>query len=164
VDVAIHFDVSSISTPYYRMSLTFEHYNATSDPLVGYTQSPNGRGTLTILFSCLLTLSLCVWSAVHLDLPRHGEGSTQYTWRYLKWSLLGVFGPELLIWIAWRQYISARCLTAAVEEVRDNYQSWQTTVIDRMIRSKEMRRPLRKNPSGPLSIAFILEWEASSST
>lgn len=145
------------------MSLTIEHYNITNDPLVGFTQSPNGRGTLTILFSCLLTLSLCVWSAVHLDLPRHGEGSTQYTWRYLKWSLLGVFGPELLIWIAWRQYISARCLTAAVEEVRPLWLRL-TTVADMMHRPNATRRALRKVPNGLLFTVSTQEWEASSST
>lgn len=85
--------------------------------LVGFVQQPDGRGTLTVLFSCLLTLSLCVWSAVHLDLPKYNEGSTQYTLRYLKWSLMGIFGPELLIWVAWRQYISARELTKSVKEV-----------------------------------------------
>ncbi|EGR45485.1 uncharacterized protein TRIREDRAFT_68358, partial [Trichoderma reesei QM6a] len=84
---------------------------------VGYVPNPDGRGTLSLLFSCLLTLSLCVWSAIHLDLPPYGESDIEYTYRYLKWGVLGIFGPELVIWAAWRQFISARTLTKFIKEV-----------------------------------------------
>ncbi|KAL7812696.1 hypothetical protein V8C44DRAFT_329024 [Trichoderma aethiopicum] len=87
---------------------------------VGYVPNPDGRGTLSLLFSCLLTLSLCVWSAIHLDLPPYGESDIEYTYRYLKWSMLGIFGPELVIWAAWRQFISARTLTNFVKESSNN--------------------------------------------
>lgn len=88
-----------------------------NNTFVGYVPNPDGRGTLSLLFSCLLTLSLCVWSAIHLDLPPHGETDIEYTYRYLKWSVLGIFGPELVIWAAWRQFISARTLTKFIKEV-----------------------------------------------
>ncbi|KAK7943071.1 uncharacterized protein PG986_012184 [Apiospora aurea] len=84
--------------------------------LVGYVDDPDGRGTLSLLFSCLLTLGLCVWSAVHLNLPRHGETDLEFMYRNLKWSILGIFGPELVIWAAWRQLLSARSLTRRVKE------------------------------------------------
>lgn len=84
---------------------------------VGYVPNPDGRGTISLLFSCLLTLSLCVWSAMHLDLPPYGETDIEYTCRYLKWSVLGIFGPELVIWAAWRQFISARTLTNFIKKV-----------------------------------------------
>lgn len=85
--------------------------------LVGYVSDPDGRGTLSIFFSCLLTLSLCVWSSVHLNLPKYEESDIEYMWRYFKWSIMGVFGPELVIWTAWRQYISARALTTSIKDV-----------------------------------------------
>nr|WNZ75644.1 hypothetical protein [Trichoderma harzianum] len=88
-----------------------------NNTFVGYVPDPDGRGTLSLLFSCLLTLSLCVWSAIHLDLPPHGETDIEYAYRYLKWSVLGIFGPELVIWAAWRQFISARTLTKFIQEV-----------------------------------------------
>ena len=100
------------------MSIEIIRPHAINDTLVGFVDQPDGRGTLSILFSCLLTLSLCVWSAVHLDLPKHDEHQVRYAYRYLKWSILGVFGPELIIWAAWRQYISARALTKYIREVR----------------------------------------------
>ena len=91
---------------------------STNHTLVGYVQQPDGRGTLSILFSCLATLSLCVWSALHLDLPEYDESKEHYIYKHIKWSLLGVFGPELLIWAAWRQYISAWVLTKSIKKVR----------------------------------------------
>ncbi|EHK19971.1 uncharacterized protein TRIVIDRAFT_192994 [Trichoderma virens Gv29-8] len=91
-----------------------------NNTFVGYVPNPDGRGTLSLLFSCLLTLSLCVWSAIHLDLPPYGETDIEYTYRYLKWSVLGIFGPELVIWAAWRQFISARTLTKFIKKVRSN--------------------------------------------
>ncbi|KAM6486902.1 hypothetical protein HDV62DRAFT_233634 [Trichoderma sp. SZMC 28011] len=96
---------------------------------VGYVPNPDGRGTLSLLFSCLLTLSLCVWSAIHLDLPPHGETDIQYTYRYLKWSVLGIFGPELVIWAAWRQFISARTLTKFIQEKSNNGRNPQWTMV-----------------------------------
>jgi hypothetical protein len=100
------------------MSIQISRPDATNDTLVGFVQQPDGRGTLSILFSCLLTLSLCIWSAIHLDLPKHDERQFQYALRYLKWSVLGLFGPELVIWAAWRQHISARVLSQSIQEVR----------------------------------------------
>ncbi|ORY58714.1 uncharacterized protein BCR38DRAFT_352335 [Pseudomassariella vexata] len=89
--------------------------------LVGFVSDPDSRGTVSLLFSCILTLTLCVWSAVHLNLPKCNEKDLKYTWRYFKWSMLGVFGPELVVWTAWRQYISARALTKMVKEVRKRH-------------------------------------------
>lgn len=99
------------------MSIQVSRLEVTNTTLLGFVQQPEGRGTLSILFSCLLTLSLCVWSAVHLDLPKHDEHQFHYGCRYLKWSLLGLLGPELVIWAAWRQHISARVLTKSIHEV-----------------------------------------------
>lgn len=93
-----------------------EHINNT---FVGFVPNPDGRGTLSLLFSCLLTLTLCVWSAIHLDLPQHDETDIEYTYKYLKWSALGIFGPELVIWAAWRQFISARALTEFIRKVAE---------------------------------------------
>ncbi|KAM0714818.1 hypothetical protein Q7P37_009282 [Cladosporium fusiforme] len=98
------------------MSIEISRPNITNDTLVGFVQQPDGRGTLSILFSCILTLCLCVWSATHLDLPKHDERQFQYGCRYVKWGLLGLFGPEIVMWAAWRQHISAAILTKSMQE------------------------------------------------
>src|ERR1700712_2205012 len=82
--------------------------NGTEGSTVGWVHSPDGRGTYDLVQSCLLTLVLCVWTAMHLNIPPYGQPEWK-SWRsYLKWSLLGVFGPELIIYIAWMQNNSAR--------------------------------------------------------
>lgn len=100
------------------MSLEVQHPTFINSTLVGFVSEPDGRGTLSLVFSCLFTLFICVWSAVHLNLPSIDESPSEYSYRYLKWSILGIFGPELVIWAAWRQYLSARCLTKMIREVR----------------------------------------------
>ena len=90
-----------------------------SGPTVGWVTEPNGRGTFGLVTSCLFTLSICVWSAMHLNVP---PKTRSMLWRWmvnLKWTGLGIFGPELLVWIAWRQYSSARVLSRFSQRLID---------------------------------------------
>ncbi len=77
---------------------------------VGWVSEPNGRGTVSLVTSCVLTLGVCVWSAMHLNIPPRGESSWQRWVRNIRWGLAGVFGPELVLFIAWKQYLSARAI------------------------------------------------------
>ncbi len=108
------------------MSLEVQHPTFINSTLVGFVGEPDGRGTLSLVFSCVFTLFICVWSAVHLNLPSTEESPSEYSCRYLKWSILGIFGPELVIWAAWRQYLSARCLTKMIHEVRIRHEKATT--------------------------------------
>lgn len=75
---------------------------------VGWQSDPNGRGTYTLVSSGLLTLMICIYSAKHLNVPPHGESTLRLWTRNVRWALLGVFGPELVVFIAWKQYLSAK--------------------------------------------------------
>ena len=90
----------------------------------GWVSDPNGRGTFSILSSCVLTLSLCVWSAIHLNVPAHGETKVQAWLKTTKWVLLGIVAPELVTWVAWRQYASAKHLQ---EKVRQHFEESNST-------------------------------------
>jgi hypothetical protein len=63
---------------------------------------PTFRGTWSILSSCLITISLCVWTAVHLNVPEHGQKDYFGGWvtmqqlRKAKWLLIGLFAPEVV--------------------------------------------------------------------
>lgn len=85
---------------------------------VGWVNDPDGRGTFSLVVSCLSTLLLCVYSAMHLNLPMYHESGARYVWRYCKWALIGVLGPELVVWTAWRQYISAHALRNEIREMK----------------------------------------------
>jgi hypothetical protein len=78
-----------------------------SSDTVGFVRQDGGRDTLSLLFSCLLTLGLCVYTAVHLNVPAKGERHWVTLCRELKWCVVGLFGPELVVFAAWRQWSSA---------------------------------------------------------
>ena len=89
--------------------------NETRD-LVGYVSDPDGRGTISLLVSCTLTLMLCVWSALHLNLPQPSRSRKHDLPLYLRWIVIGVFGPELVVFTAWRQWCSARILNKLMQK------------------------------------------------
>ncbi|KAL8698518.1 MAG: hypothetical protein Q9201_006528 [Fulgogasparrea decipioides] len=83
-----------------------------------WVPEPNGRGTWSLLSTCIVTISLCVWSAVHLNIPQHQKPHSQY-WRKWKWLLLGLFAPELVAYVAWQQWQEARSLQRHVRAIYD---------------------------------------------
>lgn len=86
---------------------------------IGWVSEPDGRGTFSLMTSCMLTLSLCVWSAMHLNIPHYRESTWQFWLRHVKWGLVGVFAPELVVFAAWRQYISANAVRYEVSQTVD---------------------------------------------
>ncbi|KAF2728140.1 hypothetical protein EJ04DRAFT_504545 [Polyplosphaeria fusca] len=68
--------------------------------------SPTERGTFNILSSCVLTLALCVWTALHLNIPEHGKVHQQ-TWRKCGWLAIGLFAPEFIFVTAFYQKIES---------------------------------------------------------
>ncbi|KAL8884493.1 MAG: hypothetical protein Q9215_007468 [Flavoplaca cf. flavocitrina] len=90
--------------------------NATANGTTSWTSEPNGRGTWSLLSTCIITVSLCVWSAVHLNVRQHQKVGSQY-WRKTKWLLLGIFAPEVLAYVAWQQRQDASALCRAVRAV-----------------------------------------------
>ena len=83
---------------------------------VGYVGDPNGRGTASLVISCLLTLILCVWSALHLNVPRQNDTILQRFSLYIRWIITGVFAPELVVFTAWRQWCSAKILSDLIKD------------------------------------------------
>jgi hypothetical protein len=55
---------------------------------------PNKRGTFSILSTCLFTMLLCVWTAVHLNIPE--DRSKKQFWRKTLWLFFGLVAPELV--------------------------------------------------------------------
>jgi hypothetical protein len=48
--------------------------NVNTTDTVGFVAEDNQRDTISLLISCFATLALCVYSAVHLNVPRNAEG------------------------------------------------------------------------------------------
>ena len=84
--------------------------NASSSEFVGFVSDPNGRGTVSLLINCLLTLVLCVWSALHLNVPHSANRAIDAYLCNLRWIIAGIYAPELVVFTAWRQWASAKIL------------------------------------------------------
>jgi hypothetical protein len=62
-----------------------------------WKSSPNERGTLTILSSCVITLILCAYTSLHLNVPEHGKAAwTRQIWPRTFWVLVGLGAPEVV--------------------------------------------------------------------
>lgn len=94
----------------------FEIGKTNTTNTVGFVQEDNQRDTISLLISCLATLGLCVYSAVHLNIPRKSEPAYATLFREFRWCIIGLFAPELILYTAWRQLASARELRSEVNE------------------------------------------------
>ena len=73
----------------------------------GWRPEPEGRGTWSILWSCLATIFICTWSALHLDVPkRHGRWYLLF--RKLRWMLIAAAAPELTLARSAENFFEAR--------------------------------------------------------
>lgn len=93
----------------------------TNDTIVsGWVDDPDGRGTFTIASSCVLTLSLCVYTAIHLNVRPHRKTELQSWIETTKWVIFGILAPELVVFVAWRQYVSAMALDRIVRGLQES--------------------------------------------
>jgi hypothetical protein len=88
----------------------------------GWHDEPSGRGTWSILATCLITLTLCVWTAVHLNLQGKQSpglsGKLESILYKPRWIVVGLFAPEVVVYIAWSQWLSARMLKNEMQKIR----------------------------------------------
>ena len=110
---------------------------------------PGVRGTSDILWSCLLTLISCVYTAIHLNVPPAGEGKWQSLGRQLKWVVIALFAPEVILYCALNQFLEARKL---VNELNKLWATQQPSDIH-MERKAPLRKPSRTSLSGVLNPA-----------
>ena len=67
--------------------------------IVHWKPNPSSRGTSNILTTCLITLLLCVWTAVHLNV--HLESFWKSQLRKVGWLVLALLAPEIVAYTAW---------------------------------------------------------------
>jgi hypothetical protein len=102
---------------WYTSALGFGRVDATQT--VGFVREDNQRDTISLLLSCFATLGLCIYSAVHLNIPRKGDRTFQILMREFRWCVIGLFAPELILYAAWRQLASARQICVEVNKAKD---------------------------------------------
>ncbi|KAL0935852.1 uncharacterized protein CTRU02_208067 [Colletotrichum truncatum] len=87
-----------------------------SGATTGWVTEPDGRGTFGLICSCVLTLTICVWTALHLNVPAARSTVRSRALERAKWVLYGVFAPEIVVATAAAQYIVARWLKREIEK------------------------------------------------
>ncbi|PYI31321.1 hypothetical protein BP00DRAFT_344008 [Aspergillus indologenus CBS 114.80] len=86
---------------------------------VNYVSSPNTRGTLTILWTCLFTIVSCTWTVKYPDVPwqrehyrpgRMGDMKcvAQKYFSQILWFLVTLLAPEVLLAKYWHDILTAR--------------------------------------------------------
>ncbi|KAI8156329.1 hypothetical protein K4K49_010958 [Colletotrichum sp. SAR 10_70] len=81
-----------------------------------WVSEPNGRGTFSLVSSCILTLTICVWTALHLNVPAARSTARSRALERAKWVLYGIFAPEIVVATAAAQYIIARWLKREIDK------------------------------------------------
>lgn len=80
---------------------------APSNRSASWHRPPDSRGSFNILSSCVVTLGLCIWSAVHLNIPKHDPSPKRRKWNpkgWIKakhlhkavWLIIGLLAPEMV--------------------------------------------------------------------
>ncbi|KAK3345785.1 hypothetical protein B0T25DRAFT_264100 [Lasiosphaeria hispida] len=82
---------------------------STSRPAT-WKPEPVERGTFGVLSTCIITLGLCVWTVIHLNVPAR-NGHVKQFFRKMGWMVFGFLAPELVAFTAFQQYAAATKLT-----------------------------------------------------
>ena len=81
------------------------------------------RGTWTILSTCIITLTLCVYTSLHLNVPAHKDSAASTFFMKAKYVVFGLLAPELIVFNAWRQRTVASSLVARLRKERGGKQT-----------------------------------------
>ncbi|KAF1955233.1 hypothetical protein CC80DRAFT_90362 [Byssothecium circinans] len=100
----------------FTASLLIPRAASTDEELIAWYEPPNERGTWDIIVSCVLTLTVCVWSALHLNVPTEGSTLAERNKRRGRWILLGIFAPELVVSTAFAQFLTASWLKREIKK------------------------------------------------
>ena len=99
-----------------------------------WVSEPNGRGTWSLLYSCTFTLTLCVYTAVHLNIPRSKDSRWVIYGRQVKRTLIAIIAPEVVLYTALHQFTKAVKLWRTL-----NFYSHSVRALPKIDRSLEIK-------------------------
>ncbi|KAF1949843.1 hypothetical protein CC80DRAFT_357831, partial [Byssothecium circinans] len=78
--------------------------NSTSDAkteaTVGFIPGDNRRDTISLIFSRVATILLCIYTAIHLNIPPQRENKLRKIFRYVQLGIISLLTPELVLYTA----------------------------------------------------------------
>ena len=100
-----------LNVPQNQLCLNYQncstHIQSGSDKLVGFVPESPGRGTLTLLWTCLLTTFLCTWAVNH---PRVDKRKRFRVLHKLALTLKAFIAPEVIAVEGAQEWTQARRL------------------------------------------------------
>lgn len=81
-----------------------------------FVSEPKGRGTVRLVLSCVITLILCVWTAIHINIIPNPTFARVLKYKAL-YVFMGLFAPEILLAVAFVEWMSARQMLEAARLV-----------------------------------------------
>ena len=91
----------------------------------GWVPEPDGRGTWSILWSCLVTIVLCTWSALHLDVPTSTNPFYLFGQKIV-WMCVITLMPEWVIAFEVRRFLHVRAMTKHIAK-KHGEKGWSLT-------------------------------------
>ena len=90
-------DVSAAFSHPLQPSFTFPslHDGQQHHRYPGWAPESRGCGTIRLLSSCFATISLCKWSAIHLNIPVPGDSEKRILWVRIVIVMFCVLAPEV---------------------------------------------------------------------
>ncbi|KAF8252045.1 hypothetical protein K440DRAFT_578392 [Wilcoxina mikolae CBS 423.85] len=115
-----------------------QHHTAPS-----WVPEPRYRGTWSILWSCTATLILCIYNALHLNVPT--KDNRRPFFRGIKWGAIQLIFPELVIVCAASQWLEARMICNELEKLysRPGYPREPSSEMDKIDYTEKMGKDSR---------------------
>jgi len=102
-----------------------------------WVEEPSFRGSSGILTFCVSTLIICVWSALHFDIPQRRHTNTERFAFGILWMIVGVLCPGGLLTSAIFQRIDASILegyaSLSLQSETQAKPGWLTRTLKRFV-------------------------------
>ncbi|KAF4635735.1 hypothetical protein G7Y89_g2353 [Cudoniella acicularis] len=85
-----------------------------------WVSSPGGCGTWNLLYSCGFTILLCVYTAIHLNIPSPDDTKFTLWLRKTKWVAIAILAPEVVVYTAFEQWWHAKQFLAGLRKIVRN--------------------------------------------
>ena len=87
---------------------------ALNNPPYRWMGEPKQRGTFGIFSLCFSTLIICIWSALHFNIPTRRYTVTRRVFLQVAWTILALLAPEALLYLAINERLVAESLLKKV--------------------------------------------------
>ncbi|KAF8312576.1 uncharacterized protein EI90DRAFT_3093419 [Cantharellus anzutake] len=72
-----------------------------------------------IVYSCLLTVFACIWTAVHPNVPGRYYSSWSLKWPRIELMALSLVSPEFILTIAWKEFLTSWRISKKCKKVEE---------------------------------------------